>query len=276
MTDRRRNDAILQVPADVQERRSLRRAHPFVAVARVVGGTDALDVEIDHARRVCAVDEGLDPSIVQGGDDSMNGKDEGGRARHVIDDGEACAWSAGGHDGVDDLVLGFDGKGDLDRGHRSSRPFGCEANGIRAGVVAVVGDEKLISNVEPERAEHCVDGGGCVGYERQIVRVGAGEGGEILPGGFAEAREFVDEEADWLAFHSASKRHLVVEDRDGGGAERAVVQEGDRFVEEPVPAHSSGFRAEHAIDRDLDRYPVRIVGRRPVARLEGSLGPLHR
>ena len=63
MADRERDDAGLAIPPHVQKCGAFRGAHPLVAVACVVGGTERLEVEWHHAGGVSAVDEGLDPPL---------------------------------------------------------------------------------------------------------------------------------------------------------------------------------------------------------------------
>ena len=83
--DRVRADAGLAVGPGVEERRALRRADPLVEVAGVPGGAEPIEVEGQHARRVRAVDERLDPALGERGDDPLDRKHERRRARDVAD-----------------------------------------------------------------------------------------------------------------------------------------------------------------------------------------------
>src|SRR5439155_816204 len=60
MRDRVRADAGLTVASGVQERGPLRRADPFVKVARIPGGPEPVEIERKHAGRMGAIDERLD------------------------------------------------------------------------------------------------------------------------------------------------------------------------------------------------------------------------
>jgi len=61
--DDRAFDALLIPPPNVQEAGALRRAEPFVAVARVEVRAERIEVERHLARRVRSVDDGDEPGV---------------------------------------------------------------------------------------------------------------------------------------------------------------------------------------------------------------------
>src|SRR4051812_15576216 len=85
MTDDDRTDAEAAIFADVEKGRAFRSAYPFVQVAGVVGGAKGVEMQRDHAGRVGAVDERVDPAFVQFIDEPRDGKDQAGLAGDVID-----------------------------------------------------------------------------------------------------------------------------------------------------------------------------------------------
>ena len=85
MADHGRPRPRLHVRTRVQEGRSLRGAHPLVAVARVPGGTDRCHVECQHAGGVSRVHQSLHAALPQVPDQGCYGQDESRLAGHVIE-----------------------------------------------------------------------------------------------------------------------------------------------------------------------------------------------
>ena len=100
VADDDRPHQLLAIPTDVEERAALRRAHPLVAVADRVGGADRVEVDVHHARGVCAVDERVDPAVVERGHDLRHRQHERRRARDVVHHHEPRSWADGREDGV--------------------------------------------------------------------------------------------------------------------------------------------------------------------------------
>ena len=86
-----RVDPLAAIGPDPKHARALRAAQPLVAVARPVGGAQAVEVDRHHARRVRAVDQRVDPAAVELGDQLGDGQDQGRRAGDVADQDEPGA-----------------------------------------------------------------------------------------------------------------------------------------------------------------------------------------
>ncbi len=79
--------------------------------AGVLGGAEGVEVERDHARRVGAIDERVDPPRGECRDDPLDRQDERGRARDVAENGESRPVRRRREDALDDVVLGRAGNG---------------------------------------------------------------------------------------------------------------------------------------------------------------------
>src|SRR4051794_27014335 len=80
---------LLAIGAHVEEAGALGGAEPFVAVARVVRGAEGAQIERHHPGRVGAVHQGVDTAGVQRLDEAPDRKDQAGRARDVVEEGQA-------------------------------------------------------------------------------------------------------------------------------------------------------------------------------------------
>src|SRR5436853_4663360 len=79
------------IGSNMEKADSAWRTHPFVTIGSIVCSVDIFQIQIDHSRRVCAVDEGIDIVRIKGGDDFLDGKYASGTAWYVINDCEASS-----------------------------------------------------------------------------------------------------------------------------------------------------------------------------------------
>ena len=233
VADRQGTDALLAIAPHVQERGSLRRAEPLVAVAREVRGADPAQIQRHHPRRVRSVDEGVDAPFLKTPDDLLDRKNDPGRAGHMIEQGQPGPGRDGTEHRIDDLR--GPGDGPRHRRHHDFRaaPF-LPAQRVPAGVVGVVGGEQLVARLELERADHGVHAAGRVRNEREIVRICPDEPRQISPGFVEQALEITCQELQRLPLHARAQLRLRLEHRLRAGSERAVVEEVDARVERPV------------------------------------------
>jgi hypothetical protein len=163
-------DPVLVLATDVQEPGAFRRAHPFVAVARIEVRTEAVEVERRLRRAVGAVDDDRQPRRVCERDDVADRKHEPGRRGDVADKDDSGARGARGEQRVDDVLRPRDRqrhlRADVTRAGAGAEPLPREV----AGAVLERRGQHLVTGLEPERARGDVDAGGGVRDEREIVR----------------------------------------------------------------------------------------------------------
>ena len=242
VADDDRPHQLLAIPTDVEERAALRRAHPLVAVADRVGGADRVEVEVDHARRVCAVDERVDPAVVERGHDLGHRQHERRRARDVVHHHEPGSRADGREDGVA-RDLGRRARNGEARGHQpGAGRIGRRLERVAGSRVGVVEQDDLVAGLEAQAARDDVDARGRVRDEGEVVRIGAEEPPERRARVVERRLEVTGEEGDGLALHPRTPRVLRLEHGARRRAERPVVQEGHRGVERPVDGELGGHR----------------------------------
>ena len=89
----------------------------------------------------------------------------------------------------------------------------------------MIGGEQLVTGLEGQRPQHCVDRRGGVGDPDQVVRGCAEETAQCGTRLVEQALEVPDEELHRLALDALPQLRLVLQHRDRAGAERTVVQE---------------------------------------------------
>src|SRR2546423_2776992 len=108
-----RLDAIDSICSDVDEPNATRSTHPFVTISNVISCIDLGNVELNHSRNVCAVDNGIDSSDCHCGHYFLDWKDQCCSTRDMVDQCEFCAISDAGHDTLKYFSLRSDRKRDL-------------------------------------------------------------------------------------------------------------------------------------------------------------------
>ena len=250
MADRQRPQAVVQVGPHVEVGGPLRGAEPLVAVAGVVGGTQRVELEAQHAWSVGAVDEGLDAALAQGGHQRLDRHAQARLARDVVDQNQPCPVGdrlehALQHDrGIRDR------KRQLHQDDRRAGPLRRVVQRVRAGVVLVVRDDQLVPDFELDAAQDGVDPFRRVSNQRQVVRIRAEELAELGAHLVQSLLETPSVEADGLALDQVGPRTLALEHRDRTGPEAAVVEERLLWVDPPVA--SVGRRGDRG--RLVDRH----------------------
>src|SRR6185295_8754791 len=107
----------LLVATDPDKSGPLRAGHPLVETADVVRGSETLNVDLDLAWRVRAIDADFDSAAHQPANDRRDWKDQGGRAGDVGDEGDPGPAGCGFQHCIDDLLWVADGEGDLGLDH---------------------------------------------------------------------------------------------------------------------------------------------------------------
>jgi hypothetical protein len=154
----------------------------------------------------------------------------------------------------------FDRKGHSRHDDPSAGAIGDEVERVPHRVVRVVGRQQLVAGREPERAQDGVDPGGRVRHEDEILRIGAEEGRELRARLIEQASEIAHEELHRLSLDAIAPALLLGEDFSRAGAERAVVQKGERGIE--TPEAPAARRSRHT--RNVTHRPT--PGRHPERR----------
>ena len=167
------------------------------------------------------------------------GRTRGGRARNVVEQRELRARADAREHGIDDLAGRRHREGELGDDDRRACALRDEADRVRAGVVAVIGDEQLVPCFELHRAQDGVDAGRRVGDEGEPLGLRADEARELLARGIDSLLELAMEEEHGFALHPRAQLGLLREHLARRRAERAVVQEAHVGVEVPVRAEGA-------------------------------------
>ena len=271
MADDQRVETVLAVAADMEERRALRGADPFVQVAGVVRRSQAVDLDVEHPRRVRAVDEGVHPARRQLGHQLVDGQDEGRGRRDVVEHGQAGPRRDRGQHPFDDVLGAGGGKGKRHGHHSGAAGRGRDRQHVAAGVVLVVGRQQLVAGGEGEPAEDGIHAGGGVVDEGEVVRIGADERAERGPRRVEEALQVAGEERDRLGLHPLPDGALRVEDRGRGRSEGAVVHELDGRVERPEGAELGRHAAAIVDPMAAPPSPGPAPPRAVICDLDGTL-----
>ncbi len=154
MADHGWMNAGLEISPDPQHGRSFRRANPLVEVPDVVARAEARQLEREHAGRVRAVDQRLDPALAESGDDLLDRKDQASRARHVVDEREPHPRARSLADPMHDLLRICEWEGDLGHDELRARPLAHEVERVLACGIGVVGREQRIAGSKGQGAEN--------------------------------------------------------------------------------------------------------------------------
>jgi hypothetical protein len=183
-----------------------------------------------------AVDERVDASLGERGNQPFDGQAQRGRAGDVADHGQLGARADSGHDCLVRLVGGRQREGHLrndDPGAMAASDLG---ERVEHRVVLVVGGQDLVADVEGQRLDDGVDAAGRVGQPGQVGWLRAEQLGQRLARAVEPLLELVVEEAHRLALHPRAQLGLRLEHHPRRGTERTVVEERDLWIECPVAA----------------------------------------
>ena len=95
----------------------------------------------------------------------------------------------------------------------------------RIALIVALYSWSLVSSSSPgaeaQRLQHGVDAGRGVRHERQAVRVGAQEAGDLQPGGVEQTAQLAAQEADGLGLHPVAQRPAAPRARAPGRRRRS-------------------------------------------------------
>jgi len=208
---------------------------------RAVGievGVDLVQVEAEHAERVSAVDDRVNPLVARQGAYFLGGKDQAGGACHVAKGDDPGLRSDVVVEEVQQLVRIPGGAGYVDFAHLDAVARGAEPPRFDTPGVLVGGRQHLVAAAELEARGDDAHAVGGVACQRDLVGIGSDEFGQLrahLP--LALARQ-----------HSLARRVLAndpvvfqqgVEYGVWRGAVGTVVEENDFRVEHRRLPHCS-------------------------------------
>ncbi len=218
MADRQRTDAGLPIAADVEERRALRGGQPLVAVARVIRGTDLVQLDRDHPRSVCPVHQGVHAAPIELLDEFGDRQDDARGARDVAEEREPRSRRDPREDRGDDGIGIEDGECDVGDHDPCIVPLGRVVQRVQRGVVLEARREEFVPGLEADGAQHRADPGSRIRHEREIVGVRTQEGreraarvpsisaGSCRPRKSMGSASIASRQACWAARHGARAR----------------------------------------------------------------------
>jgi hypothetical protein len=169
---------ILAVGPRIQERRALRRAQPLVAVAGIPVRAKSTHVERHLRRPVRAIDQHGDAGRMTRLDNILQRQHQRAARGDVIDHGEPCAWRHRCCDVGDDCIGRGMREWHLGFHHAGAGAFTQVANRIAYCAIAMAQHHDFIIRSEMQRTQHRVATGRRVLDKRDVLAVGADEGGQ--------------------------------------------------------------------------------------------------
>jgi len=233
VADHQRADARLEVATDMQESGALGSTKPFVAIARVGGGAELMELQRHHARAVRAVHERLDAARGQLTHQAFDGEDQRGLAGDMVEQGEACARRHAGEDGSDNFLRGGEREGNFRNHDLRARLFRGKGGGVGAGSVFVVGQENLISRLQRERSQERVHARRGIRYEDQVFRLRPDESSQCRTSVIQQRLQVAPEELHRLPFQAVLPSALGGQHRPRRAAEGTVIEECDGRIQQP-------------------------------------------
>ena len=210
---------------------SLRRAAPLVHVRRVCVGADRIDVEIDRARCVRAVDDGEDPLLPRDSHDFLDRNDKRRRTRDVIDEDEARSVVERADDRIDPVARSSHRHRDDDLAKHDAELVRKPPHRLPHRAVDMVDHHDLVAPLPRERAQHGVDRLGRVRHKAKSIGSRADETSDARRRIAKKRRQLAPEQLDRTRLDLVAKAPLRGKHFVRAGAEASVVQEAVRPVE---------------------------------------------
>ena len=151
------------------------------------------------------------------------------RAHH----GEARSRGHALQDRGEHVVRSVNRKGHPRNDNACAIAVGGESQRIDGCVVLVVRRQQLVIGREPQRAEHGVDAGRGVLDEREVLRVSTKERSKLGASAIEKSFQVIVEEAAGPALETIAQLLLGAKDDPRARSKRAVIEEGDRRVQDP-------------------------------------------
>ena len=219
-----------------------------MAVARVPVCAEALEVEVELSGRVGAVDEHRHARVARAAADLLDRKPERRRRADVADEEDARAV---GHRGQQ--LVRRSRRRRVDRDVAGACPLADPVPEQLVAAVLVRRGHHLVAGPQVERARDRVHRRCRVRDEHQVRRVGADVLGKPLPRAADRVREAAKEaqRLDRVPLHVSLDPLVLREDGPRTRAERAVVEEDQRRIEQEELAHGVKRRPQTDTQQSL-------------------------
>ena len=202
MTDGEWTNQCLPVAPHLEKSRSFGGAKPLVTIARIISGAQFLQIQGHHSGGVRAIDERVNTALSQFLHQPVDRKDHSGLACDMIQKRQPRPARHSAQHRFDDLIGCSEGKRNVGDDEAGARPIGHEPHGVVAGIVLVVGDQKLVAAPEFERTQNGVDPASRVRDEHQLFGSGSQELSQGFSGLIEQALQRGDEKLDRLPLDS--------------------------------------------------------------------------
>src|SRR6266566_6440100 len=147
--------------------------------------------------------------------------------------GEARSRGHALQDRGEHVVQSVNRKGHPRNDNACAIAVGGESQRIDGCVVLVVRRQQLVTGRETQRAEHGVDAGRGVLDEREVLRVSTKERSKLGASAIEKSFQVIVEEAAGPALETIAQLPLGAKDDPRARSKRAVIEEGDRRVQDP-------------------------------------------
>jgi hypothetical protein len=235
MTDGEWTNQFLPVAPHLEKSRSFGGAKPLMTVTRIISGAQFLQIQGHHSGRVRPIDERVNTAVSQFLYQLVDGENHSGLACDMIQNHQPRPASHLAQHRFDDLIGCSEGKRNVGDDEAGARPIGHEAHGVAAGIVLVVGDQKLVAAPELERTQNGVDPASRVWDEHQLIGSGSQELSQGFSGLIEQTLQRGDEKLDRLPLDSFADLPLGLKDRARATAEGTVVEKDNLRIERPDP-----------------------------------------
>ena len=147
VTDGLWTDEFLFVPAHMKQRRAFRSAKPLVTIARILCGSEVIQIQWNHARCVRSVHQRVHAATVQLFHQPRDGQHDSGLACQMIEQRQPRSWRDTFHNRRDQFIRAAERKWNFRNHHACAGMFRNEVQRIAAGVVFMVGDEQFVARL---------------------------------------------------------------------------------------------------------------------------------
>ncbi len=154
MTDGEWTNQFLPVAPHQEKSRSFGGAKPLMTVTRIISGAEFLQIQGHHSGRVRPIDERVNPAVSQFFHQPVDRKNHSRLACDMIQKRQPRPASHLAQHRFDDLIGRLEWKRNDRDDEAGARLLGDEAHGVVAGIVLVVGDQKLVAAPEFERTQN--------------------------------------------------------------------------------------------------------------------------
>ena len=219
-----------------EERGTLRRAQPLVAVAGVPIGAGRRHIQINLPRRVRAIHQHRDIPRVAQGRNLGHRQHQSARRGDVIDHRQPRARRDRRRHRLQNRGGGRAGERNQRLGHARTGPFGDEPDCVPHRAIAMRQHQDLVIRLQAQRPQHGVASGGRVVDEHHVIPARADEPRQPIRRRPQRVRHHRPHEPGRLRLHPIAPGPLFGQHRQRRRAEGAVVDRQEIRIEPPQAA----------------------------------------